>query len=232
MRIVGLEKNSVVDFPGQLAAVVFSPGCNLDCYYCHNRSIIGQVRPGQLLAEEEVFAFLEKRRGLLDGVVFSGGEPTLQPDLAEVMGKVKKLGFLCKLDTNGTNPAVLRDLISEGLVDYVAMDLKAPFHKYAQICGNKNNTFLDKIRESIAFLLTEKVDYEFRTTAVPELTEEDVLQMAAAIRGARLYVLQQYRVPEFAQNEKMQRAPHPSAFLREMAVKVSGFVQKCELRGV
>jgi pyruvate formate lyase activating enzyme len=232
MRIVGLEKNSVVDFPGQLAAVVFSPGCNLDCYYCHNRSIIGQVRPEQLLAEEEVFAFLEKRRGLLDGVVFSGGEPTLQPDLAEVMGQVKKLGFLCKLDTNGTNPAVLRDLISEGLVDYVAMDFKAPFHKYALICGNNSNTFLDNIRESIALLLTEKVAYEFRTTVVPELTEEDVLQMAAAIRGARLYVLQQYRVPEFAQNEKIKRTPHPSAFLRKMVVKVSGLVKKCEHRGV
>lgn len=249
MRIIGLEKNSVVDFPGQLAAVFFSPGCNFDCYYCHNRAIIGQVAPEQLLSEAEIFAFLHKRQGLLDGVVFSGGEPTLQPDLADVMRRVKELGFLVKLDTNGTNPVVLRTLIGLELVDYVAMDLKAPLQKYAEICGEKSNTFLENIRESIAILMAGKVLYEFRTTIVPELTEEDVLEMAAEIRGARLYVLQQYRMPELASltnssdspelaeqgmafTARLQRPPHQPGFLRKMAEKISSFVEKCELRGI
>lgn len=249
MRIVGLEKNSVVDFPGQLAAVLFSPGCNLDCYYCHNRAIIGKVTPEQLHSEAEIIAFLQKRQGLLDGVVFSGGEPTLQPDLADMMRRVKALGFSVKLDTNGTNPVVLRTLIAQELVDYVAMDLKAPLQKYAGICGEKSNTFLENIRESIAVLMTGKVPYEFRTTLVPELTEEDVLEMAAEIRGARLYVLQQYRMPEMAsltnssdspklaEQEtpfiaRLQRPPHQPGFLRKMAERISSFVKKCELRGI
>ena len=260
MRIVGLVKNSVVDYPGKMAAVIFSPGCNLDCYYCQNRPIIGPVKPEQSLPEAEVFAFLQKRRGLLDGVVFSGGEPTLQADLAAVMRKAKDWGYLVKLDTNGTNPAVLRTMVEQGLVDYVAMDLKAPFHKYAMICGEKSNTILDNIRESIAFLMTGKVPYEFRTTVVPELNEEDVLAMAAAIKGARLYVLQQYRVPDFVKRAgsveanpsvkvaserqdiadltaratapQLLLAPHPPAFLRALARKASGLVEKVETRGI
>lgn len=232
MRIVGLEKNSVVDFPGQLAAVLFSPGCNLDCYYCHNRAIIGNVAPEQLFSEAEVFAFLQKRRGLLDGVVFSGGEPTLQPDLVDVIRKVKDMGFLVKLDSNGTNPVVLRTLMDRGLVDYLAMDLKAPLAKYAGICGAKSNTFLENIRESIALLLTGQVPYEFRTTVVPELNEDDLLVMAAEVQGARLYVLQQYRIPELLREGHSSARPYPPSFLKKMAEKISSFVEKCETRGI
>jgi pyruvate formate lyase activating enzyme len=234
MKIVGLAKNSAVDFPGKLAAVIFTPGCNLDCYYCHNRFILAGEGAQKRLPVTEVLAYLRKRQGLLDGVVISGGEPTLQEGLAEFIHQVKNLGYSIKLDTNGSNPDVLREFIAQGLVDYVAMDLKAPFRKYQAICGN--NTFLDQIQESITILLRGKVAYEFRTTFVPELTEEDVLEMAVEIRGARLYVLQQYRTPDLpADEKKVQRLlqqPHSPAYLRQTAAKVAGLVRECQTRGI
>ncbi len=234
MKIVGLVKNSAVDFPGKLAAVIFTPGCNLDCYYCHNRFILAGEGAEKRLSVAKVLTYLQKRQGLLDGVVISGGEPTLQKDLAEFIRQVKNLEYSIKLDTNGSNPDILREFIAQGLVDYVAMDLKAPFRKYQEICGN--NTFLDNIRESITILLTNKVPYEFRTTFVPELTEEDLLEMAAEIRGARLYVLQQYRVPDLPTDEKkaqrLLQQVHSPDYLRQTAAKIAGLVGECQIRGI
>ena len=181
MRISGLQKNSMVDYPEKLAAVVFTQGCNMNCGYCHNRCLIGYEKNGGI-SEEDVFAFLERRQGLLDAVVISGGEPTLQRDLPRFIRRALKMGFLVKLDTIGTNPELLEYLIGERLLDYVAMDVKAPFCKYRQVCCSPVNT--EKLERSIGILQGGGVEYEFRTTFTPELDQEDLLNIAESIRGA------------------------------------------------
>ncbi len=186
MRIAGLEKFSTVDFPGSLAAVVFAAGCNYRCFYCHNRRILGDP---PLLSEAEVLAFLKKRAGLLDGVVFSGGEPTLQEDLPEWLARVRALGYKTKLDTNGSRPEMLRALLAEGLLDYVAMDYKAPLEGYAPLCGADSAC----VPQSLALLRASQVPYELRTTLVPQLTETKLREMAAAVPADAPWFLQLYR---------------------------------------
>jgi pyruvate formate lyase activating enzyme len=191
MKIAGLQKNSMVDFPGKISAVVFTQGCNMNCGYCHNRRLIGQCAQQDFVEVEDVLVFLEKRRGLLDGVVVSGGEPTLQKDLIPFFEKVRSMGYLTKLDTNGTNPGLLKQLIQSQLLDYVAMDVKAPLCKYRQVCCSMVDT--QKIQESIDVLKEGRVEYEFRTTYTPELCDEDLMDITRTISGARRYVLQQYK---------------------------------------
>lgn len=191
MKIAGLQKNSMVDYPGKLSAVVFTQGCNMNCGYCHNRCLIGPNQKEDLYSEDGILAFLEKRRGLLDGVVVSGGEPTLQKDLESFLIRVRSMGYPIKLDTNGTNPTLLKELIDRHRVDYVAMDIKAPLCKYRQVCCSPVDT--QKLSESITILKAGKVDYEFRTTYTPELSDEDLKDITNTIRGAQKYVLQQYR---------------------------------------
>ena len=186
MRIAGLEKFSTVDFPGSLAAVVFAAGCNYRCVYCHNRHMLSDP---PLLSEAEVLAFLKKRAGLLDGVVFSGGEPTLQEDLPEWLARVRALGYRTKLDTNGSRPEMLRALLAEGLLDYVAMDYKAPLEGYTPLCGADSAG----VPESLALLRASQVPYELRTTLVPQLTETKLREMAAAVPADAPWFLQLYR---------------------------------------
>ncbi|MEG1810930.1 MAG: anaerobic ribonucleoside-triphosphate reductase activating protein [Clostridia bacterium] len=186
MQIAGLQKNSTLDFPGCLAAVIFTAGCSYRCFYCHNRHILDKP---QLLDEAEVGAFLKKRAGLIDGVVFSGGEPTMQRDLARWMDMAKKLSYRIKLDTNGSNPDVLSDLLEAKLVDYVAMDYKAPFEGYESICGVSSAG----VRKSLDILISSGVDYELRTTVVPQLSEKELLYMAKAVPELSLWALQLYR---------------------------------------
>lgn len=190
MKIAGLQKNSMVDYPCMLSAVVFTQGCNMNCGFCHNRCLIG-TKQQELIEEEDFFVFLEKRKKLLDAVVISGGEPTLQADLPDFIDKVRKMGFLVKLDTNGTNPSLLKDLLDKNLLDYVAMDVKAPFCKYRQICCAPVDTAY--IQKSIELLKESRIEYEFRTTYTPELDQQDILDITGTIRGAKRYVLQQYR---------------------------------------
>ncbi|HHW22364.1 MAG TPA: anaerobic ribonucleoside-triphosphate reductase activating protein [Clostridiaceae bacterium] len=191
MRIAGLQKNSMVDYPGKISAVVFTQGCNMNCGYCHNRRLIKFTEDNEIYDEDSVLAFLEKRRGLLDGVVVSGGEPTLQKDLPCFLEKIRKMDFKTKLDTNGTNPECLRTLINNGLLDYVAMDIKAPLCKYGKICCSPVNTA--KVMESIEILKNAFIEYEFRTTYTPELDDDDLRDISRIIKGAKKYVLQQYR---------------------------------------
>lgn len=186
MRIAGLEKFSTVDFPGSLAAVVFAAGCNYRCFYCHNRAILNCP---PLLSEAEVFAFLEKRAGLLDGVVFSGGEPALQSDLPQWLARVRALGYRTKLDTNGSRPETLRALLNAELLDYVAMDYKAPLDCYPALCGTDSAG----VAESLALLRNSRIPYELRTTLVPQLTEAKLRKMAAAVPADANWFLQLYR---------------------------------------
>lgn len=176
MNISGLQKMTLLDFPGKVACTVFLAGCNYRCPFCHNAELLdGQIEP--LMGREEFLSFLKKRVGLLDGVCISGGEPTLSAGLKELIREIKTMGFAVKLDTNGSRPAVLKELVAEGLVDYVAMDIKNSPARYAETCGIARVN-LPAIEESIRFLLSGKVDSEFRTTVVRELhTTQDMVNM-------------------------------------------------------
>ena len=177
MRICGLQKLAMVDFPGKIAATVFAGGCNLRCPFCHNALLVTRLAESPAMDEGEVLAFLEKRRGLLEGVVLSGGEPLLQSGAVDFLRRVRALGYAVKLDTNGFYPVPLAAILAEGLVDYVAMDIKNAPDKYALTCGLPTLD-LAPIEESIRFLLAGNVDFEFRTTLVRELHEpQDVVNM-------------------------------------------------------
>ena len=192
MKIAGLEKNSFVDYPGHLSCVVFTQGCNMNCFYCHNKPLIdnnGEADEG--INPKQVLMFLEKRRNFLDAVVISGGEPAMQIELEDFIKDVKKMGFKVKLDTNGTNPKVIENVISKKLIDYVAMDIKAPFKRYEEFSGVKAD--INCIKESKNILMQGLVDYEFRTTLAPGLGLVDVLQICNEIEGAKTYILQKCR---------------------------------------
>ncbi|HNV12875.1 MAG TPA: anaerobic ribonucleoside-triphosphate reductase activating protein [bacterium] len=201
MIIGGLEKLSLIDFPGYLSAIVFTKSCNFRCHFCYNPMLVFAEGENELknidegpslIPEEDFFLFLKERVGKLEGLVISGGEPTLQPDLKEFIIKVKKLGYKIKLDTNGTNPEKVSDLIKNNLLDYIAMDLKAPLEKYEAVIGVK--TDINKIKESIDLLINGNVPYEFRSTLVPGLVnEDDILEMSKDIEGANLWYLQKFK---------------------------------------
>ncbi|MGB2579791.1 pyruvate formate lyase activating enzyme [Elusimicrobium simillimum] len=190
MKIGGLIKTSLVDYPGKVAAVVFTQGCNLRCPYCHNPEL---VYPNMLLEpydEAEVLSFLQKRVGMLDGVVVSGGEPAMQPDLLDFLAKVKAMGYKIKLDTNGTYPGVIKQVIARGLADTIAMDLKAPFAKYNAIAGVKVDTGL--ISETMAIIIESGIDYEFRTTYDKTiLNEGDIKEIKSLVPDEQHFTLQE-----------------------------------------
>jgi pyruvate formate lyase activating enzyme len=197
VRIGGLQQFSLSDFPGRVAAIVFTQGCNLACPFCHNGQLLPRRFAGQtLLSEYDVLEFLQSRRRQLEGIVVTGGEPTLQTDLLSFLRTLRALGFLVKLDTNGTRPDVLRRIFDEGLVDYVAMDVKAPFEKYALLTGVPIDT--TRIAESIRRIAESGVDHEFRTTFVqPLLASEDLEAIRAMIPQGSLFRTQAFR-PEHA----------------------------------
>ena len=168
--ICGLQKMTLLDFPGKVACTVFLGGCNFRCPFCHNSELF-MGKPEKLMEEADFFAFLEKRKGLLDGVCVSGGEPTLYKDLPAFLAKIKELGFQVKLDTNGYRPDMIKSLVAENLVDYIAMDVKNSPARYGQTVGLENMS-LAPIEESLRFLLEENVDYELRTTVVAQLHDE------------------------------------------------------------
>ncbi len=192
MKICGIQKLSLQDFPEKLSAIVFTGGCNLRCPFCHNATLaLGSGQP-EIMSEDELLSFLEKRRGRLEGVCISGGEPTLQPDLEDFIRKIRTLGYAVKLDTNGTNPEKLAHLIDEGLLDYVAMDIKNSWQKYATTCGI-DGMDIENIKKSIDILMQNRVPYEFRTTVVDEFhTVEDIQDIGVMIKGAPRYYLQTF----------------------------------------
>lgn len=189
MRIGGLQKLTLLDFPGKVACTVFLPGCNLRCPFCHNASLVLPQRLSSGFSQEELLDFLRRRTGKLDGVCVTGGEPTIHPELPELLQAIRALGFSVKLDTNGTRPEMLRDVLP--LVDYVAMDVKTCPEHYARLCGGMD--VLEQVRESVQLLLTGSVEYEFRTTALhPYHTPEDLRQIGRWLRGAKQYFIQQF----------------------------------------
>ncbi|MBN2311363.1 MAG: anaerobic ribonucleoside-triphosphate reductase activating protein [Candidatus Hydrogenedentes bacterium] len=233
MQIAGIQKCSLVDWPGKVAVVAFAPGCNLDCYFCHNRAILNPGRCGPFEDADEFIEWVAERAGFVDGVVISGGEPTLQPRLPEFVLALRRRGLAVKLDTNGTRPGMLAALLEAGLLDYVAMDIKAPRDRYEAVCGVAvDHAAID---ESIRLLLSDQTHYEFRTTCLPELTEDDVVAMAGRIAGARRYVLQQFRpvaAHGSAHDPRQDAAPHSAEWFVSVMARIDGLVEHCETRGV
>ena len=187
--IGGVQKTSLLDYPGKIACIVFSNRCNFRCGYCHNPELITKLEP--VLTVPAFFEFLNSRKGKLDGVVVTGGEPTLQKGLYDFIIQIKALGFLVKLDTNGTNPVMIERLINDGLLDYIAMDIKAPLEKYKDITNVECSTI--NIQKSIELIMNSKVDYEFRTTVLKsQFTFDDFDKIGKLINGAKRYYLQKF----------------------------------------
>ena len=193
MKIKGLQKTTLLDYPEKLACTVFTGGCNFRCPFCHNASLV--LRPSDVdeISEESFFSYINKRKGLLDGVCITGGEPLLNKDIEDFISRIKSLGFLVKLDTNGAFPDRLEALLDKGLVDYVAMDVKNSPAKYAITAGLEDKLDLSLIERSIKIIMNKAPDYEFRTTVVRELhTEEDIEEISKWLVGTRRYFLQKY----------------------------------------
>ena len=192
MRISGFQKLTALDYPGKIACTLFTPNCNLRCGFCHNAALVTAGEMPEEIDHEEILSYLRKRAGILDGVVLTGGEPLLHHGVAEFLRKVKELGYLVKLDTNGCFPEKLEELLSEGLVDYIAMDIKNSPEKYALTCGVER-VDMEAIKSSIAIIKSLAPDYEFRTTAVDCLhTEDDFYAMGEMIKGAKHWYIQKF----------------------------------------
>ncbi|MBR1560559.1 MAG: anaerobic ribonucleoside-triphosphate reductase activating protein [Clostridia bacterium] len=229
MKIYGLQKMTLLDFPGRVACTVFLGGCDFRCPFCHNYDLATGAAPAQMEVGE-LLRFLEKRRGLLDGVAITGGEPCLHRDLPQLMRDIRALGFAVKLDTNGAHPGLLRDILDEGLADYVAMDIKNSPEKYALTAGVKALD-LGPIRESVQLLMQSGVEYEFRTTAVRELHEtEDFVTIGKWIAGAKRYFIQCFTDRDTVPYSNLH-APDRTALLA-WADAVRPYVPSVALRGV
>lgn len=230
ITIRGIQLTSLVDFPGEVCTTIFLGGCNFRCPWCHNADLV--LRPATLpeISPGEVLNLLIRRRSWVQAVCITGGEPSLTPGLEEFIASLKSHGFKVKLDTNGTRPGILGRLLEEGLLDYVAMDVKAPPEKYDLLTGTRVD--LEAIKESIALIKNSRVAYEFRTTVVPGLLlEEDLLAIGRLLRGARHYILQQYQPAGTLLDADFQALrPYPGATLQSMAQKLHFFIHKVDIR--
>lgn len=229
MKIHGLQKMTLLDFPGRVACTVFLGGCDFRCPFCHNYELVDGSAPA-IMDDTELFAFLEKRHSLLDGVAITGGEPCLRPDLPDLLRRIKAMGYGVKLDTNGTHPALLASILGEGLADYVAMDIKNRPEKYAMTVGLPS-VDLAPVRESVSLLMNGATEYEFRTTVVDEFHEADDFEAIGAwIAGARHYFLQAFTDRDSVPFGNLHA---PSAEkLREYAQIMRRYVPDSQLRGV
>jgi pyruvate formate lyase activating enzyme len=230
MKIGGFQKTSLLDYPDEISAIIWTVGCNFRCPFCYNKDII--LGKAGIVPTEEVLIFLQKRRGLLDALVISGGEPLMQEDIAAFIKKVKDLGYLVKIDTNGMHPEELKGLIDQKLVDYISMDIKAPKNKYDKLTGIK--TDIDKIEKSIEIIKKSAPDYEFRTTFVPELlTKEDLLEIAKWLGGSKRFYLQQFKNDVPLILPKLQNvAPYPKEKLIETLKEIKPYFKFCDVRGI
>lgn len=229
MLIGGFQKFSLIDYPGKICAIVFTQGCNFRCPFCHNPELVNPELFQGLIPEGEVLSFLERRKGKLDAIEITGGEPTLQPDLIDFIEKIKELGFLVKLDSNGSNPEMLKRLIKLKLVDYISMDVKAPLERYQEI--TKSNIDADKIKQSIGLIMASGLDYELRTTVVKsQLTPDDILEIGKLIRGAKVYILQRF-VPSKTLNPKfLQETTYSDEEFEHLKKALKNYVAECTVR--
>lgn len=228
MVFAGFQKLTLLDYPGKVACILFTKGCNFRCPFCHNGSLV-RGDEAQTITDTEILTFLKKRQGILEGVCITGGEPLLHKGLKDFIKEVRKLGYSVKLDTNGSFPEKLKSLVEEGLVDYVAMDIKNSFAKYPLTCGVE--TDIDNIKESIDFLMSDSVDYEFRTTLVKELhTFGDMEEIGKNISGAKRYFLQNFKDSGDVLEENMH--PFEESDLEKMKNIATKYVEETTIRGI
>lgn len=224
MNIGGWQRVSLIDFPEKICSILFTQGCNFRCPYCHNPELVEAGLFRECLSEDEIFAFLEKRQGKIDAVSITGGEPTIQPDLVEFIEAIRKIGYLIKIDTNGSRPDVLEKLINQRLLDYIAMDVKAPLEKYRKVAKSKVNP--DKIKQSIEIIIGSDIPYEFRTTVVKSLlTMSDLQKITSLIKDARLYVLQKFVSSKCLEKKFLGETTYPDEDFEVLKKKLKDEVQ-------
>ncbi len=228
MTFGGLQKFTLIDYPGKTACVAYTIGCNFRCPYCHNPELVDETVETHI-SESEFFDFLAERKQMIDGVVITGGEPTLHADLPVVIQKIKELGYLVKLDTNGTNPMMLHQVVEGGLVDYVAMDIKSPLCKYSATVARPVD--IEAIQSSVDFLLSHPVDYEFRTTVIKGMqTPEDIEEIGKEIRGAKKYFLQKFIPIKILNPQFIKKTTYSDAEFETFQKKLQSYVKYCGIR--
>ena len=231
IKIGGLQKTTFIDYPGKLACTVFLCGCNFRCPFCYSRELVlpEKIKNQPKVKKKEFFNFLQERKGLLEAVVVCGGEPTINEDLPDFIKEIKKFGYLIKLDTNGSNPEMLQELINEKLIDYVAMDIKAPIEKYEKTVRVKVET--EKIEESVKILKKGIIGYEFRTTVVPGIIDkDDVLKMAKWLSPAQNYFLQNFKAEKTIDPKFEKIKPYSDKYIEEIKKAVQPYFKECEIR--
>ena len=229
MIIGGIQKFSLIDYPGKTCAIIFTRGCNFRCRYCHNPELVIPEKYAPEIPLSQIYDFLESRRGKLDAVSITGGEPTQHSDLIEVMKKIKNMGFLVKLDSNGSRPEMLEKIISKKLVNYLAMDIKAPLEDYSKIMGWPVE--VEKLKKSIELIINSGTDYEFRTTIVKSLTSKDDLRkIAKTIQGAKKYFLQKFIPTKMNDPRLKDESSYSDKELQELALELMVYVEYCDVR--
>ena len=230
MKIGGFQKTSLLDYPDEISAIVWTVGCNFNCPFCYNVDLIkGKV---DFFSEEGILDYLKKRKGLLDGLVITGGEPLMQKDIIDFCEKIKKLGYLVKIDTNGMYPEKLQELIDKKLIDYISMDVKAPKKKYNELSGVK--TDIKKIEKSIDIIRSCDINYEFKTTFVPGLlTKHNIIEICKWLKGSKKFYLQQFKsdVPLIS-DELVKFSPYSKEDLLSLLKEVKTYFEICDVRGI
>jgi pyruvate formate lyase activating enzyme len=229
MIIKGLQKQTLIDYPDKLACTIFIFGCNFRCGFCHNPELV--VDDGrEEISKEEILQFLQERKGFLDAVCITGGEPTLNKELPEFIRKIKEMGYLVKLDTNGTNPEMLEELIENNLIDYIAMDIKAPLEKYDVVTNSKVDK--ENIKKSVELIL-KFPNYEFRTTVVPGLfNKEDAKKIGEWLKGSKKFYIQQFRGIKTLDKNFIDKKPFSKEELKFFCDILKSFFEDCQLRGL
>jgi pyruvate formate lyase activating enzyme len=230
MNIGGFQKTSLLDYPDTISAIIWTIGCNFRCPFCYNKDLVlGNV---ETIPEDEILNFLKKRKGLLEGLAITGGEPLIQKDIVQFAEKVKKIGYLIKIDTNGMNPEKLKELFDKKLIDYVAMDVKAPKNKYDKLTGVK--TDIKKIGKSIEIIRNSAPDYEFKTTFAPKLLKKnDIIGIAKWLEGSKRYYLQQFKNDAILVSSELQNV---ESYLKEELIEtlndIKSYFENCDVRGI
>ena len=229
MKISGIQKTSAIDYPDHLTTIIFTQGCNLTCPYCHNPNLIpDNSDSNQYLPLKQFWGFINKRKNLIDGVTITGGEPALQPDLMEVITKIKNLDLKVKLDTNGTKPEVIKKLLDNNLIDYIAQDVKFPLGQYDSIA---TKDFTQEIQKTIDLIKNSNIDYEFRTTVVPRLhTTEDIEKISALLENAEQYYIQNFKPNNTLDPNLKEKRGFPPAKLQEFKEIAADYIYKVEIR--
>ncbi len=233
MEIGGLQKTTFIDYPGKIACTVFLVGCNFRCPWCYSSEIVlpDKITRQPKIIERDFFSFLDERKGILEGVVICGGEPTINPELPDFIKEIKKRGLQVKLDTNGSNPEMIKSLIKDNLIDYIAMDIKAPLNEKSYNSTAGTRVDVDKVKESVKIIKNSKIDYEFRTTVVPSIHDADkIREIAQDISGAKKYFIQNFRAEKNIDESFTKLEPYSQESLEKIKDSIAHHFDVCQLR--